>query len=160
MVWVVSRGRLEVPPGISSYYISPLTSSGQRSRASWASQPQKSATLSPQPGGKPRKFIRTFGGTGGKGGAFTMVHIRRTWSLCLGSQKSYTNLQRVLNCTILIQMFHWYRHACVIRFPCLKGMAHLYGESWGKQLRASFSLWSVWGTNISLSMAICHVLVS
>ena len=65
MVWVVSRFRLKVPPGISSSRLSPLTSSGQRSRASWASQPQKSATLSPQPGGKPRKFIRTCGGTGG-----------------------------------------------------------------------------------------------
>ena len=55
MVWVVSRFRLKAPPGISSSHISPLTSSGQRSRASWASEPQKSATLSPQPGGKPRK---------------------------------------------------------------------------------------------------------
>ena len=36
-------------------FVTPLTSSGQRSRASWASQPQKSTTLSPQPGGKPRK---------------------------------------------------------------------------------------------------------
>ena len=33
----------------------------------WASQPQKSATLSPQPGGKPRKFIRTCCGIGGGG---------------------------------------------------------------------------------------------
>ena len=48
MVWVVSRFRLKAPPGISSSCISPLTSLGQRSRASWASQPQKSATLSPQ----------------------------------------------------------------------------------------------------------------
>ena len=64
MDWVVSRFRLKVPPGISSSCISPLTSSGQRSRAPWASQPQKSAILSPQPGGKPRKFIRTCGGTG------------------------------------------------------------------------------------------------
>ena len=63
VVWVVSRFRLKAPPGISSSCISPLTSSGQRSRASWASQPQKSATLSPQPGGKPRKFVRTCGGT-------------------------------------------------------------------------------------------------
>jgi len=39
---------------------------GERSRASWASQPQKSAMLSPQPGGKTTKFIRTGGGTGGK----------------------------------------------------------------------------------------------
>ena len=66
MVWVVSRFRLKAPPGISSSCISPLTSSGQRSRASWTSQPQKSATLSPQPGGKPRKFIRTCGGMGRK----------------------------------------------------------------------------------------------
>ena len=51
MACVISRYRLKVPPGISSSCISPLTSSGQRSRASWASQPQKSATLSPQPGG-------------------------------------------------------------------------------------------------------------
>ena len=66
MVWVVSRFRLTTPPGISSSCISALTSSGQRSRASWASQPQKSATLSPQPGWKPRKFIRTCGGIGRK----------------------------------------------------------------------------------------------
>ena len=64
MVWVVSRFRLKAPPGISSSCISPLTSSGQRSRASWASQPQKSATLSPQAGGKQRKFARTCGGIG------------------------------------------------------------------------------------------------
>ena len=66
VVWVVRRFRLKAPPGISSSYMSPLTSSGQRSRASWASQPQKSATLSPQPGGKPRNFIRTCGGIGRK----------------------------------------------------------------------------------------------
>ena len=64
MVWVVSRFRLKAPPGISSSSISPLTSSGQRSHASWASQPQKSAALSPQSGGKPRKFRRTCGGIG------------------------------------------------------------------------------------------------
>ena len=66
MVWVVSRFRIKAPPGISSSCISPLTSSGLRSRASWASQPQKSAALLPQPGGKPRKFIRTCGGIGRK----------------------------------------------------------------------------------------------
>ena len=65
-VWVDSRFRFKAPPAISSSSISPLTSSGQRSRASWASQPQKSATLSPQPGGEPRKFIRTCGGIGRK----------------------------------------------------------------------------------------------
>ena len=62
MVWVVSRLRLIF------IYISPLTSSGQRSRASWASHPQKSATLSPQPGGKTTKFVRTGGGICGGGG--------------------------------------------------------------------------------------------
>ena len=66
MVCVVSRFRLKAPPVISSSCISPFTSSGQRSCASWSSQPQKSATLSPQPGGKPRKFIRTCGGIGGR----------------------------------------------------------------------------------------------
>ena len=65
MVWVLSRFRLRAPPDISSSCLSPLISSGQRSRASWASEPQKSATLSPQPGGKPRKFIRTCDGIGG-----------------------------------------------------------------------------------------------
>jgi len=39
VVWVVSRFRLKAPPVISSSCISPLTSSGQRIRASWASQP-------------------------------------------------------------------------------------------------------------------------
>ena len=51
MVWVVSRSRLKAPRGTSSPYISPLTPSGQRNYASWASQPQKSVTLPPQPGG-------------------------------------------------------------------------------------------------------------
>ena len=51
MDWVVSRSRLKAPPGTSSPYIAPLTPSGQRNCASWASQPQKSVTLPPQPGG-------------------------------------------------------------------------------------------------------------
>ena len=51
MVWVVSRSRLKVPPDTSFPYISPLTLSGQRNCASWASQPQKSVTIPPQPGG-------------------------------------------------------------------------------------------------------------
>ena len=76
MVWVVSRFRIKAPPDISSSCISPLTSSGQRSRASWASQPQKSATLSPQPGRKPRKFIRTCGGIG-EGGKEKKISNRR-----------------------------------------------------------------------------------
>ena len=75
MVWVVSIFRLKALPGISSSCISPLTSSGQRSRASWASQTQKSATLSPQPGGKPRKFIRTCVGIGGEGGFYELKKV-------------------------------------------------------------------------------------
>ena len=39
--------------------ISQLTSSGQCNHASWASQPQKSVTLLPCPGGKTTKFTRT-----------------------------------------------------------------------------------------------------
>jgi hypothetical protein len=71
MVWVVRRFRLKTRPGISPPYISPLTPSGQRNCASWASQPQKSVTRSPHPGGKATKFIRTCGrhwGGGGGGG--------------------------------------------------------------------------------------------
>ena len=78
IVWVVSRFRLKAPPGISSSCISPLTSSGQRSCASWASQPQKSATLSPQPGGKPRKFIRTCGGIGRGGKCLQNIRVVTT----------------------------------------------------------------------------------
>ena len=67
MVWVVIRFRLKGPSWYLIFiYISPLTSLGQRSRAPWAPQPQKSATLSPQPGGKTTKFVRTGGGIGGK----------------------------------------------------------------------------------------------
>ena len=45
--------------------ISPLTSSGQRNRASWASHIQKSVTLLPCPGGRTTKSIRTYGELGG-----------------------------------------------------------------------------------------------
>ena len=57
-----------------SIYISPLTSLGQRSRALWASQPQKSPTLSPQPGGKTTKFVWTGVGIGG-GMCFGEPHL-------------------------------------------------------------------------------------
>ena len=50
-VRVISISRLKAPPGTSLPNISPLIPSGQRNCASWASQPQKSVTLSPQPGG-------------------------------------------------------------------------------------------------------------
>ena len=51
MILVVSRSRLKAPPGTSSPCISTLTPSGQSNCTSWASQPQKSVTLLPQPGG-------------------------------------------------------------------------------------------------------------
>jgi len=67
MVWVVSRFRLKGPSWYFIFiYMSPLTSLGQCSCASWAPQPQKSATLSPQPGGKTTKFVQTGGGIGRK----------------------------------------------------------------------------------------------
>jgi hypothetical protein len=76
MMWVVSRFRLKAPPGISSSCISPLTSSGQRNRTSWASQPQKSATLSPQPGGKPRKVHKNMWWHWGGGDFFLRKSFR------------------------------------------------------------------------------------
>ena len=67
MVGVVSRFRFKGPFWYLIFtHVSPLTSSGQGSRASWASQTQKSAKLYPQPGGKTTKFIRTGGGIGEK----------------------------------------------------------------------------------------------
>jgi len=64
MVWVVwlnlgLRALLTLHPPIS-----PLISSGQRNRASWASRPQKSVTLLPCPGGRTTKSTRTYGGNG------------------------------------------------------------------------------------------------
>ena len=53
--------------------ISPLTSSGQRNRASWASQAQKSVTLLPCPGGRTTKSTRACGG--GTGQKKTLLHI-------------------------------------------------------------------------------------
>ena len=94
IVWVVSRFRLKVPPDISSSCISPLTSSGQRSRAPWASQPQKSATLSPQPGGKPRKFIRTCSGIGG--GGYSENHMKHEYIV---SGNNAEVLDSTVNCT-------------------------------------------------------------
>ena len=67
MVWVVGRLRLKGPSWYLIFiYISPLTSLGQCSCTSWATQPPKSATLSPQPGGKTTKFVWTCGGIGEK----------------------------------------------------------------------------------------------
>jgi len=61
MVWVGLRALLALHPPIS-----PLTSSVQGNCASWASQPQKSVTLLPCPGGRTTKSTRTCGGIGQK----------------------------------------------------------------------------------------------
>ena len=53
--------RFKVPPGTTSSSITTHTSSGQRNSASWASQPQKSVTLLPCPGGRTRSPQRTSG---------------------------------------------------------------------------------------------------
>ena len=76
------RALLALHPPISS-----LTSSGQRNHASWASQPQKSVTLLPCPGGRTTKSIRTFGGIGGKN-AFLSYRIytsNDTGILCIAT---------------------------------------------------------------------------
>ena len=44
--------RFKAPPGTTSSSIATHTPSGQRNCASWASQPQKSVTLLPCPGGR------------------------------------------------------------------------------------------------------------
>ena len=63
MVWVVSRLRLKGP----SWYLIFIYHHSHHWGNIAVPQPQKSATLSPQPGGKTTKFIRTSGGTGGRG---------------------------------------------------------------------------------------------
>ena len=56
LVEFMFKALLALHPPISS-----LASSGQRNRASWASQPQKSVTLLPCLGGKTTKSTRTCG---------------------------------------------------------------------------------------------------
>ena len=50
--------RFKAPPGITSSSITTHTSSGQRNCASWASEPQKSVTLLPCPGGRTTKSTK------------------------------------------------------------------------------------------------------
>jgi hypothetical protein len=57
MVWVISRFRIKAAPGTSSPYISPLTPSGQRNCASWASQPQSRLHFRQSQEGGPRMFV-------------------------------------------------------------------------------------------------------
>jgi hypothetical protein len=58
MVWVVQLNLGLRPLLVLHIHISPSTSSGQRNCDSWASQPQKSVTLRPQPGEETTKSIR------------------------------------------------------------------------------------------------------
>jgi len=50
--------RFKAPPGTTSSSITTNTSSGQRNCASWASQPQKSVTFLPCPGGRITKSTK------------------------------------------------------------------------------------------------------
>ena len=50
--------RFKAPPGTTSHSITTHTPSGQRNCASWASQPQKSVTLLPCPGGRTTKSTK------------------------------------------------------------------------------------------------------
>ena len=50
--------RFKGPPGTTSPSITTHTSSGQRNCASWASQPQKSVTFLPCPGGRTTKSTK------------------------------------------------------------------------------------------------------
>jgi len=98
MVWVVSRFRLKRPSWYLIFiHISPLTSLGQRSRPSWASQPQKLATLSPQPEGKTTEFVRTGCGNGEKDNWMNYLKViisekKMDGGLC----KTYPSLDRGL----------------------------------------------------------------
>ena len=58
--------RFKTPPGTTSSYITTHTPSGQRKCASWASQPQKSVTLLPCPGGRTTKSTKGQVVVGGK----------------------------------------------------------------------------------------------
>ena len=50
--------RFKAPPGTTSFSITTHTPSGQHNCASWASQPQKSVTLLPCPGGRTTKSTK------------------------------------------------------------------------------------------------------
>jgi len=50
--------RFKAHPGTTSPSITTHTPSGQRNYASWASQPQKSVTLLPRPGGRTTKSTK------------------------------------------------------------------------------------------------------
>ena len=57
-IFHVSKIRVKAPPGTTSSSITTHTSSGQRNCASWASQPQKSVTRLPCPGGRTTKSTK------------------------------------------------------------------------------------------------------
>ena len=81
---------LDLRPHLAPHFpISPLTPSGQRNCASWASQPQKSVTLPPQPGGgTKKKFTWTCGGIRKKNyGLYKCI----TWSAAFTHSHTHTH---------------------------------------------------------------------
>ena len=104
MVWVEIR--FKAPPGTSdSSLISQSFSSGQRNRAYWASQPQKSLTLQPQPGGtgggETTKSERTCGGIGKKKDGLSPDSLQRAYVnryiLCLYTRSDVYSKTRLRN---------------------------------------------------------------
>jgi hypothetical protein len=67
-------------------HISPSTSSGQRNCGSWGSQPQKSVTRRPQPGGETAKSIRNLWWHWGRGDILNDIQV----VFCFDSNKSYS----------------------------------------------------------------------
>ena len=73
--------RFKAPPGTTSPSITTHTPSGQRNCTSWASQPQKSATLLPCPGGRTTKSTKDMWRHWGRGGeTFCRITVHRTFS--------------------------------------------------------------------------------
>ena len=84
--------RFKGPPCTTSP-ISPLTSSGQRNRASWVSQPQKSVTLLPCPGGKTTKPVKDMWGIGGK--KIYIQNVTKTTQSAYMNDKKHNKLREI-----------------------------------------------------------------
>ena len=89
--------RFKAPPGTTSSSITTRTSPGQRKCASWASQPQKSVTLLPCPGGRTTKSTKDMWWhlVGGGGICPFNAHViyLRLYALCF---VEYCSMQDVL----------------------------------------------------------------
>ena len=77
--------RFKAPPGTTSPSITTHTRSGQRNCSSWASQPQKSATLLPCPGGRTTKSTKGHVVALGGGNSRVCLEMKFWWSkdVCL-----------------------------------------------------------------------------